>query len=515
MKKFLAMVISLCLLAAFAACQGDTPSAQSNPSDSFRVGYGSRVISPVDPVPLSGYGDEMERISTIVPHDLYVTCTAFADTDGETLLLFAVDLSNCTVDVFPTVRQSIADALGLSVGHVLITASHNHSGPATQAQQHPNIPAYVEFLTQQFIDAGKEALETLSPATLETTFSRPEKINCVRHYLLNDGTMLGEGVGNINKARLVGHTTRADNLLQVIKFKRETGKDVLMINWAGHPRGNDPYPYTAATANYPGVLRSEVEKALDCHTMFILSGSGNVNNWSQFPGELSHETYVELGTQLAQEVVKAAENFAPATLENLQVTENIQTITNKGGTPVECPLYAFSMGDFACVTAPFEIFDTNAMAVRDASKFPTTFYATCANLSLGYLPTPYAFDFNAYEARITKFPMGTAEVVQEQMTQMLDAQFTAGGYTEKEKAPGYQTPANDPWTDDIEYLNPTPNNMTFWKEVSNGYYQVTLVNGSTSKQFLALNKEVAEKLNAQERTKVLFNQSNVIVDIVS
>ena len=514
MKKYLAMVlcpILLCVL--FAGCGSKAPTAQSNASDSFRVGYGSRIISPKDPVPLSGYGDEMERISTVVPHELYVTCTAFADTDGETLVLLAMDLSNCTVDVFPTVRQNIADALGLPVDHVLISTSHNHSGPATQAEAHPNIPPYIEFLTQQAIDAGKEAMETLSPATMETTFSRPEKINCVRHYLLNDGTMLGEGVGNINKARLIGHTTRVDNLLQVVKFKRETGKDVIMINWAGHPRNNDPYPYTAATSNYPGVLRAEVEKALDCHTMFILSGSGNVNNWSQIPGELTHETYVELGTQLAQEVVKAAENFQPATLEKLQVTENIQTITNKGGTPVDCPLYAFSMGDFACVTAPFEIFDTNAMAVRDASKFQMTFYSSCSNLSLGYLPTPYAFDFNAYEARITKFPMGTAEYVQDQMTQMLDKLFADSGYTAKEKAPGYQTPPNDPWTDDVLYMNPTPGSTSTCKEVENGYWQMTLVNGSTAKLFLVLNEEVLQEVIAKEYTKVLFDQSNVIVGV--
>ena len=72
---------------------------------------------------------------------------------------------------------------------------------------------------------------------------------------------------------------------------------------------------------------------------------------------------------------------------------------------MQIPLYAFSIGEWACFTAPFEIFDTNAMAVRDASKYKMTFYASCANDALGYLPTPPSYHFDiTYEANITKFP---------------------------------------------------------------------------------------------------------------
>ncbi len=516
MKQFIRIFLCLLLVATLlVGCGGGGEPAKTG-SDSFRIGYGKADISPEKPVPLGGYGDEMERISTMVSQKLYVTCTAFADTDGETLLLLAIDISNCVDSVFPAVRERISEETKIPVDHILFTASHSHSSPALKATTHPNIPTYNEFFIQQSVQAAKDALADLAPAQMEQTFSRPERINCVRHYLLNDGSYLGEGVGNAeNKKRVVGHTTVSDNLLQVVRFTREEAKDVVMINWAGHPPGIAPYPYTTASSNYPGVLREEVEKALDCHSMFILSGSGNVNNWSQIDGELAHETYEELGRLLAQEVVKAAENFTPATLANLQVTENIQTMNNKNSQPVEAPLYAFSMGDFACVTAPFEIFDTNAMAVREASKFPMTFFASCSNRSLGYLPTPYAFPFNAYEARITKFPQGTAEFIQGQFTEMLEAQFTAGGYTVKEKAPGYLTPPFEPWTDDVTYLNPHPNDFTACTEVQNGFCQLTLVKGTKATLYLAKDKATAEKVIAQESMKLVFDQSNVIVDVVS
>ena len=62
-------------------------------------------------------------------------------------------------------------------------------------------------------------------------------------------------------------------------------------------------------------------------------------------------------------------------------------------------------------------------------------------------------------------------------------------------------------------MNPTPGSTSTCKEVENGYWQMTLVNGSTAKLFLVLNEEVLQEVIAKEYTKVLFDQSNVIVGV--
>ena len=103
---------------------------------------------------------------------------------------------------------------------------------------------------------------------------------------------------------------------------------------------------------------------------------------------------------------------------------------------------------------------------------------------------------------------------QEQLTGMLKEQFAAGGYTAKEKAPGYETPAYEPWTDGETYLNPRLNDFTACTEVQNGFYQLSLVKGSTAKLYLAKDKATAEKVLSQESVQLMFDQSNVIVDIV-
>ena len=345
-----------------------------------------------------------------------------------------------------------------------------------------------------------------------TTFSRPERVNTVRHYLLADGNYQAEGVGAVAKADLIGHATVADNLLQLVKFTRDGGKDVVMINWQGHPRGTEPR--TIATSNYPGVMRAYVEKNLDCYSIFVLSGSGNLNNNSQIPGEVRFEDYIELGNGLGEEAVAAAANFTPATLDNILFKENLAQIPNGSGTKT-VPLYAFSMGDFAMVCAPFEIFDTNARGVREDSDFKMTFYSSCTNKSMGYLPTPMSFDWEiAYEVRITNFPKGTAEIIQAELTAMLDGLFTEGGYTAQEKPEGYLQPDFVPSTDGKTYRNPDPGNTSAYTAVNNSFFAFTLLSDSSFKKMLALDEDLVKQILAKDTVQLIFNEQGVVVGIV-
>ena len=330
--------------------------------------------------------------------------------------------------------------------------------------------------------------------------------------LLADGNYQAEGVGAVAKADLIGHATVADNLLQLVKFTRDGGKDVVMINWQGHPRGTEPR--TIATSNYPGVMRAYVEKNLDCYSIFVLSGSGNLNNNSQIPGEVRFEDYIELGNGLGEEAVAAAANFTPATLDNILFKENLAQIPNGSGTKT-VPLYAFSMGDFAMVCAPFEIFDTNARGVREDSDFKMTFYSSCTNKSMGYLPTPMSFDWEiAYEVRITNFPKGTAEIIQAELTAMLDGLFTEGGYTAQEKPEGYLQPDFVPSTDGKTYRNPDPGNTSAYTAVNNSFFAFTLLSDSSFKKMLALDEDLVKQILAKDTVQLIFNEQGVVVGIV-
>lgn len=519
MKKIIVFVLcAVLLLSVFTGCGGEQTQEPATP-DTFCVGYAKADITPEVSVPLGGYGDEDQRLSKGFLEPSYATCVAFSDAGGEKLLLISIDLSNCREEIFDSIRATIAEENGIPVSHVLITASHSHSSPYTASQGYPGVKEYIKLLSTRIPEGAKAALADLAPATMETGFQRVDRLNTVRHYLLDDGSYQGRAVGTLSKDRLVGHYGAVDNLLQVVKFTREgEKKPVVLVNWQGHPTGMAGESYYYASPNYAGVLRTELETNYDCLVSFVLSGSGNVNNGSQIAGELDYERgdYKALGKLLAGYVGEVLEGkLTPGKADDVIVSENLFVTKNKAGMDAEVPLYAFCVGDWACVTAPFEIFDTNAMAVRDASPFPMTFYASCANRSMGYLPTPASFDWEiTYEAQITKFPKGMAEMVQEQLIGQLEDIFAQSGATEVEKREGYLTPEFVPYTDDLVYQNPAPGNWDQCREVKNGFYSIVLLQGSSFGSKLCLNKEVAEKVVARETMKLVFNEQNVIVDVL-
>lgn len=508
LKKIVAVFLLVCLSVSLIAGCG---AEKADKIKAFSVGYAKALITPEESVPLRGYGDAMERFSEGQLEDMYATCVAFADTEGNKLLLISTDLTNSPDSLSTTSRKQISEATGIPVSNILFTASHSHSAP-DYSQSVPSITNYMALFLERVLEGAKAAVADLAPATMETGYTRVDRTNTVRHYLLSDGSYQGDKMGSVPDSDIIGHATKVDNLLQVVKFTREGGKKpVVLVNWCGHPKKADGDLYKLVGPNYVGVLRMLLEEQYGCEVSYVLSGSGNVNNNSSVAGEVDHKDYVGLGTRLAKEVSDVLDNRLTASkLDKIHLNENIWVAKNKSGKEIKLPLYAFSIGEWACVTAPFEIFDTNSMAVRDASPFKMTFYAACANASNGYLPTPESYNWAIkYEARITKFPAGTAENLQNELIRQLGDIFAAAGYGPMEKGEGYNTPEYAPHTDGKVYVNPEVGGEA--KAVQNGFYALVLSDGKTYKNMLCIDEETAKAVMAKEEMKLLFNDSNVIV----
>ncbi len=511
MKRLLCILLALILVASMFACggSGDQEQAGTDLAGKFSIGYGKADISPQQSVYLRGYGEPTnERMSTGVSEPLYTTCVAITDETGNTALLISLDLLNCDRALAQPLRKEFSEQYGIPYDNIMVCCSHNHSGPDSGDN------AYHTYLADQIRAAVKMAMESRLPATMETTFTRPEGFNFVRHYLLIDGTFMGEAVGTIPNNQIYGHYGKADNLLQLVRFNREGDKPVVLMNWQGHPRGTDPNPHTVATPNYPGIMRQTVEEGLDCYGAFFLSGSGNVNNNSQIKSEVSHANYMELGKALGEEAIAAAANFKPVNTGNIQaaVTYLDELGNEKADTGI--PLHALSFGDVAFAFAPFEIFDTNAMGVKDNSDFKMTFYSSCSNESHSYLPTDPSFDWvHHYEVRVTKFPKGTAQKVEDLLSGLLDKCFAASGNTVTEKEPGYVTPEFVPVNDGITYTNPAAGDTSAYIPVENGFCQIMLLDGAVIRQFLTINAEVAQQVLTESTVQILRNEQDVIVGV--
>lgn len=513
LNKVLCLILSLMIVLGLLNGCGSSGEGEEASVAAFSVGYAQADITPSGNVSLVGFGDQDERFSNHATEPLYATCIAVKDAAGDTVIIIAFDLLGSYEEWATPAREAIAEKTGVPFDNVMIHSSHTHSGPDIK-----RMPTYQADVINKSVEIAAAAIADLAPATMSGTFTRvQEKISCVRHYLLVDGTYMGESVGTVPKADLVGHTRQPDNLLQMVKFQREGKKDIVMMNWQAHYLGSK-LDYYAMTSDYPGVARTTVEKALDCHSIFIVGASGNLNSWSQFPDELDVTYHTELGQLLGEKVVEMNDQLKPLKADDVQVKAVIRptpTVTNSAVTE-DVPLYAVSFGDVAMFFAPYEMFDINAMDVRDRSPFTMTFCASCSNAALSYIPTPECWDWEyKYEVRITRYEKGTAENLANEFVSML-TELAGNGYTPAEKGEGYLTPEFVPASDGISYLNPTPGVLTNCKEVANGFYQICLFKGGTEmKIMLAKDKATAEAVLALGTMELIFDEQNVIVGIVS
>lgn len=484
----------------------------------FSVGFARADITPVDPVTLTGFGSAIEnRVSQNILDPLSASCIAFSDPEGTTVLLFCTDVISCSSTVFSPIRQSISDATGVPFENIIFTASHTHAATSTLSTGDPGVEAANKRMAENCVVAAKEALADLKPAQMSFSFLRPEEtMNCSRHYVLKNGIFTGDksSYNSMSASEFYSHTTKTDDLLQLVKFTRDGGKDVIMVNWQGHYAARMDTIAYSITADYPGVIRNELETNLDCHAAFVLGASGNMTTGSRISGEIYSPDYMEYGQALSKYVLKAAENFVPANVGNIYTKEVIHHYESR--PDIDVPVYAFGFGDFAVITAPFESFDSNAQYVRENSQFKYTFYASCAQESLSYLPANYVYQYNipGYEASLNKFGMTAGEELADLQLKMLNEVFAATGSAPQEKAEGYVEPEFVPSTDGVTYTNPTPEKMSFFTPVQNGYYSCTMITDMGAKYLLIENKALAEKICATKTPmQFLFNEQKIVVGI--
>ena len=481
----------------------------------FSVGYSKVDITPIVPnetVRLAGFSSSEERTATSVLDPIYATCVAFTDEEGTTVLMFGLDMLNTAEKAAEDIRDKITAEIDIPRDNILFSATHTHSSMSPKTTGTPG-----ERFRNGCLQAAKEALADRKPAQMYASFGRLEGMNWRRHFILTDGSYRAYEMGLIDQSLIYGHLGQADNLMQLVKFTREGGKDVVLVNWQAHYAGANKIDHYAISADYPSVLRNELEKQLDCHAAFVLGGAGNVVCGSRMTNtyifdNYDYETYITHGQLLAAEAVKIAENFQPAETGNIHLTKENYVMQTK-----EHPLYTFGFGEFGCAFAPFEIFDMHAREVREASPYRYTFYASCANAGDGqkYMPHEESFSYYCYEADLGSnlYGKGAAEILRDQLISMMDKTFQSSGQPSQEKAEGYMSTPYEPRTNGHTYLNPAPGALPI-TEGENGYWCMDLLYNGKIARILTRDKALADTIAAMDTVQLYFDDYNVAVGIV-
>lgn len=431
----------------------------------FLAGYARVDITPEEAVPLAGYGNSMQRLSQGALDPLYATCIALTDAQGGTLLICTVDLIN-TLDFYCNpARDAISEKFGIPREAVVFSATHSHSTPDMNQQSYPPIIRYRDHLVEKLTDMAGAALADRKPATMLGGRACAEGLNFVRHYILEDGSCAGDNFGDFDAAPIRSHVTEADRQIQMVRFCREGGKDILMVNWQAHPTkastrvtefGWTHRPFISA--DFVGACRSHVEEKTGLHFAYFQGACGNINSRSRIKEEDGPEDPTVYGQQLGDSILRSLDGLQPigsgmtgardtvvtspinhSDNHLLPYTDEIVKLWRETNDPKLCAakartygihsayhamfiqrkaamtgqleftLGAGCAGNLGFVFLPYEVFDTNGKYIKAQSPFAMTFVLECANGHNNYIPSALGFEHGCYEADNCNFQPGTGE----------------------------------------------------------------------------------------------------------
>ncbi len=431
MKKLLCLLLAVLLCLSVLGCSevpAETTTVTQTPTTlpaghTLYVGFGRADMTPEGEMPIGDPYLGAPKMATEILDPLLISCVAFSDEEDNTVLLFHMDLGNIR-DKEMSAREPISEELGIPVENIMVCATHTHATPRL-LESHEGVMAWNDSKVELMLQAAREAMATRSQAQMYTSSIKCPNRNFVRHYVMSDGTYAGDNFGTTKGKTYVSHTEDADNELQLIKFVREKGKDVILANWQGHPHRANGGNGTVITSDIVGVMRDAMEADSDCLFAYFSGASGNINNASRIPEEMITADYVEHGKKLAEFAMQASQDYVLRETGTVQIIKTDFEAQAKHSTKTSpISIYAFSLGDVAFVTAPYEMFNSRGVEIKQFSPFEMTFVCTYANGRVGYIPDQKTWDtYQCYEQTQCSYAYGTAELLSLEHILMLKELF--------------------------------------------------------------------------------------------
>jgi len=464
MKKIISIILVLMMVLGLCACGA---GGGNDTVATFQVGYAKGNITPsMLGLPMGGYGNAAFRLSTGYLDYTYTTVIALSDETGETVLLISNDVIRMPEKWVDASRQQITEATGIPGDHIMIAATHTHSSvDVGNNQLTVSDPYYINDYSKALVKAAQDALADLSPATIQTGKGNIDRMNFVRHYLMSDGSYAGDNHGTFDGLEIVDHATENDDQFQLIRFNRaaEDKKDVLLMNWQGHPCMTGGKDSTVLSADYIGTVRDYVEQNAGVDFIYFTGAAGNLNVSSRISGEALTTDVKEYGQIMGDKVIEVLgsdmkdvnsgklmtkQTIYTANIDHtedhlLEIAKPVQELYKSTGDRTAANNLARSnglnsvyhansivsrasqkesasfevdqvaVGDISFVTAPYEMFDTQGMYIKENTPFDTTIVMTLCNGSNSYFASEFAFEYGCYEVDNHRFVKGTAEAIAE------------------------------------------------------------------------------------------------------
>ncbi len=436
----------------------------------FRAGASTSNITP--PLGENIIGGWEPFPATNVHDELHARCLVLDDGTNKIAIVIC-DLLGIPREVIDAAKVRINDDIGIPDSHVLIAATHTHSGTTTRGPKgvmwKDDSTEYQTFLATRIADGVQRAANHLEPAVIG--WGRAEEPSEVfnRRWEVTDEALLKNPFGGTDQVRmnppagsgsLVRPAGPVDPEIGFVSVKSTEGRPIaLLANYSLHYVGG--VPGGDISADYFGYFCRNIEQRfsrdddLPFVGMLTNGTSGDINNINfREPGvrRAPYEKMKEVANKVADRVYEAHQDVqfqswaaldavamdlpltlrkpTPETLQYLadvtaaqppepQSKERIYlerlTKLKDGPETIDARLQVLKIGSLSISAIPFETFVEIGLELKSRTPFSQTFTVELANGWYGYLPTPEQHERGGYETWI-----GTNFVQKDASTKIVD-----------------------------------------------------------------------------------------------
>lgn len=391
-------------------------------------------ITPPVGVDLAGYFHR--RVGGRVRDPLFTRAVVIGS-EGTRVALVSCDLIAMDRQIADAAKAVVAKEVGIPADHVLIAATHTHTGPELRVDHVvAQAPAWAAELPSRIAAAVRQAAVSLFAATLRAGRCEVSGYSFNRLFRMKDGTELfGRRPG-----QSIGPAGPIDPELQTLGLVDQEGSlRALVVNFALHVDVIGGGTADFLSADWPGEMARNLAAVYGpgTVTVFLQGTAGDINHHPHDPTRLptgGPAKAVQLGRALAGAAMVATERAEPMTAVPLRAAMEILaipyytrdeaffaelaalksqpnpgyfeqfTITRGESWPhdhqtASVPLQVMRLGEVGLVAMPAEIFARIGLELK-AYAPASTLVVEQANADASiYVPTTDQAERGAYGAR--------------------------------------------------------------------------------------------------------------------
>ena len=405
-----------------------------------------------------------------------VNARAVVVADGKSMVaIVVVDSCMMSREVLDEAKAAAAKATGIPMDHMLISATHTHTAPASMGCLGTDAdPAYVPFLKEKLVEAIVAAKAKLEPARIGFAKEDAAAFTALRQWIRRPDRVMEDPFGNLtvranmhagrNWEDAVGESGPEDPDLSLISIQTKAGKPLAVLgNFSMHYFGDKDI-----SADYFGLFSEGLKQRIDPEgTMVGMLSHGcsgdiyrvdykvpekerptpTIDEYTNGLLDIAMKAYARISYRDNVDVAMAEKRMTLAyRVPDKQRLEWAQrVVVEMAGQPAknqtevyareqiilherqktEIVVQALRIGDIGIATTPNETYAITGLKIKAASPLPNNMVIELANGGDGYIPPPEMHAWGGYntwaarsaglevmaEPKITQAAIGLLETV--------------------------------------------------------------------------------------------------------